>query len=131
MIKIEYVLIILFIHFVADFICQDQEWAVNKSKSWDALLTHTVFYSAIWLWIGLGLTFSHKVDPLKIAFFTLITFLAHTITDYFTSRIAAKKFANKHLGSKIPNLGAFTVIGFDQVLHFVQLFYTYKLLWDF
>jgi hypothetical protein len=57
-----------------------------------------------------------------------LTFLCHFITDYITSRIVKKRFEDKYYGSPIPNLGAFTVIGFDQVLHYAQLFLTYYFL---
>ena len=30
----------------------------------------------------------------------------------------------------IPNLGAFSVIGFDQVLHYIQLIITWKLIFN-
>jgi hypothetical protein len=61
----------------------------------------------------------------KVSVFVFITFVLHTTTDYYTSRIVSKKFANNHYGSPIPNFGAFSIIGFDQVLHYVQLFLTY------
>jgi hypothetical protein len=60
--------------------------------------------------------------------FGVITFITHTATDYFTSRIVSKKFAKQEYGSPIPNFGAFTIIGIDQVLHYIQLFLTYQLL---
>ena len=56
-----------------------------------------------------------------------ITFIFHTITDYFTSRIVSKKFEEGNVGSAPPNFGAFTIIGIDQVLHYIQLFTTYYL----
>lgn len=60
--------------------------------------------------------------------FVGITFICHTATDYVTSRIVSKKFAKGHYGSAIPNFGAFTIIGFDQILHYIQLFLTYYIL---
>jgi hypothetical protein len=123
---------IIIIHFVADFILQDEKWALGKSKNWKDLLTHTFVYSMIW-WIPiLIMALSHQssnelIDETmnKGALFILITFIAHTITDYFTSRIVSKKFAEGKYGSAIPNFGAFTLIGGDQVLHYIQLFATY------
>ena len=129
--------IIVVIHFIADFIFQAEEWAVNKSKSGRALLSHTITYSVIWF---LGATFlfnepcdaspiiGYCVDTIKCFKFASTTFVAHTITDYLTSRVVSQKFANNEYGSPIPNLGAFTIIGFDQVLHYGQLFGTYYLL---
>lgn len=119
---------IIFIHFVADFICQDEEWALGKSKRFEPLITHTVVYSAVWLWIGLAFMFNGIFKPLDVAAFTFITLVSHTITDYFTSRLVAEKFAKKELGSTVPNFGAFTYIGGDQVLHMFQLFATYYFL---
>jgi hypothetical protein len=60
--------------------------------------------------------------------FAAITFVIHFATDYVTSRIVKKRFEAKHFGSPIPNLGAFSIIGFDQVLHYTQLFLTYYIL---
>ena len=125
------------IHFIADFIFQAEEWATNKSKSIVPLVMHTFTYTLVWL-IPAGFLFSSPcdlspifdrcVDGYKVLTFLGITFAAHTITDYFTSKIVSKKFANQEYGSPIPNFGAFTIIGFDQVLHYGQLFLTYHLL---
>lgn len=110
---------ILLIHGIADFIFQDEKWAVNKSKSVKALLKHTITYSLIWFTMLILL-------PLpKVLWFVLITFIAHTITDFFTSKVVSKKFARNEYGSAIPNFGAFTCIEFDQLLHYSQLFLTY------
>ena len=121
---------IIVIHWIADFVMQDEKWALGKSKNWKDLLSHTATYSySFWILINmcselfsLGLTFYWSF------YFLLITFVCHTITDYFTSRVISKRFANKHLGGPIPSFGAFSIIGFDQVLHYVQLFITYWIL---
>ena len=172
---------IIVIHFVADFVMQDEKWALNKSKSCHDLLSHTFVYSMIWwfpiLIIALSFQSSNELisDVMdKGALFVLITFVCHTITDYFTSKIVGKRFKDEavftismnqsyQLGSvikpysnnneyiivnqvaspsmgtfsypyevkkynPIPNLGAFTRIGFDQLLHYIQLFLTYYFL---
>jgi len=54
--------------------------------------------------------------------------VAHTITDYFTSKITSRLYAQGKFGSTIPNLGFFSMIGFDQVLHYGQLLLTFHLL---
>lgn len=114
---------ILFIHWVADFIYQDEEWAINKSIDNNALLKHTITYSIVWY-----IPMIFILGIWKSTIFVTITFILHTLTDYFTSRIVSKKFQNKEYGSNIPNFGAFTIIGFDQFLHYIQLILTYKLL---
>lgn len=120
-------LLILF-HYIADFIFQDEKWAKAKSYDFNALTDHTIIYSSV---MGL-LTFFCL--PLEFASglhwggFVLITFITHTITDYFTSKMVAKKFKENKLGSSIPNFGAFSIIGFDQVIHYATLFLTYNYL---
>jgi hypothetical protein len=139
MITLTEIFAIIIIHFIADFIFQDEKWALGKSKNWNDLLMHTITYSFIWFIIGIVYFFNnadfvnlglHNDDLFArcVIIFPGISFIAHTITDYFTSRIVSKKFANGHYGSSIPNLGAFTVIGFDQLLHYIQLFLTYYFL---
>ena len=125
---------IIFIHWVADFIFQAEEWANNKSKNNVALYKHVITYSTIWLFISpflLGITRPDETTQWYVyssILFFMITFCCHFITDYVTSRIVSHKFEKKEYGSPIPNTGAFTVIGFDQVLHYIQLFGTYYLL---
>lgn len=128
------ILSIIFIHWVADFIFQAEEWATNKSKSNTALFKHVLTYSTIWVLPACVILGNLRPSETTewyvystLLFFTL-TFLCHFITDYITSRIVSKRFADKYYGSPIPNFGVFTVIGFDQVLHYVQLFLTYHLL---
>jgi len=118
------ILAIIVCHYIADFIFQAESWSLGKSKSWTPLLKHTATYSLIWLlpmWI-----MTHSI--ISALLFCLMTFIAHTITDYFTSRIVSKRFEDKYYGSPIPNFGAFSIIGFDQVLHYTQLFLCYQLL---
>jgi hypothetical protein len=126
--------LIICIHFVADFIFQAEEWALNKSKSNYALFNHVFTYSIFWVF-GSCILFgyvnkSQSTDwyVINSLIFGFITFVAHFITDYITSRIVSKRFAKNHYGSPIPNFGAFTIIGFDQVLHYGQLFLTFQLL---
>lgn len=113
---------IIFIHWIADFVMQTDWQAKNKSKQWDALLSHTLTYSCAWmmgsmiLWNG-GLTTSQYV--LNSVLFAAITFVAHTITDYFTSRLNSRLWQEQkvHL--------FFVSVGFDQIMHYVQLLLTY------
>jgi hypothetical protein len=91
--------------------------ATNKSKNNHALVAHTAVYSIVWF-VGAPL-----ILPLSVCiFFVAITFIAHTVTDYFTSRWTAKLYAR----GDVHNF--FVVVGFDQLLHYIQLFYTYELL---
>jgi hypothetical protein len=111
------VLIILFIHWVADFVCQTDWQAKNKSKNNEALVNHILIYSAITTiaWLAFGF----NIDAASIF---LCTFICHFITDYITSRINSKLYAK----GKIHYF--FVSIGFDQILHYAQLFFMYEFL---
>ena len=126
-IKITTLFFILFTHWVADFIVQTDWQAKNKSTNNRALFFHVLTYSST---MTLSL-FLLDFDWLEKAQYTLncwlflfITFGAHFITDYFTSRL------NTYLYSKNQIHWFFVSIGFDQILHYVQLIFTYLLLFN-
>lgn len=75
-------------------------------------------YSLIWLIVILGYTSNFETAFL----FSLITFIAHFSTDWLTSRIGKPFWKNNDLHN------GFVVVGFDQVLHYLQLYFTFKLL---
>lgn len=121
MINIEAVLTILFIHWFADFVCQTDWQAKNKSSSNAALVSHTLNYTGIF---GLCTVVAMLVGGVEyglkpILMFLLTTFVVHTIADYFTSRL------NSHLWKQQKVHYFFVSVGFDQFLHFVQLLLTY------
>ena len=110
-------LLILVIHFLADFVLQTDWQAKNKSSNDDALALHCLTYSLVWFLISfivLGVLW-------KAFLFFGITFMLHYATDYFTSRWA-KKFFDKN-----DFHNAFVIIGMDQVLHYLQLYYTFEM----
>lgn len=124
MIDLKIILAIILIHWLADFVFQTDKMAKGKSKNWNDLLSHTGTYSFIWFcfvpfYVLLNLdTYVEWTGTL----FVLITFIAHTITDYFTSRLNSKLWAK----GDVHNF--FVSIGFDQVLHYTQLLLTYYIL---
>lgn len=116
--------LIILVHWLADFVLQTDKMAKGKSKNWYDLLSHTSTYSVVWL---LGIAFmwdvKHANAWISLSFkFAIITFVAHTITDYFTSRLNAKLWAK----GDVHNF--FISVGFDQVLHYAQLFLTFYIL---
>ena len=113
------VLSVIVAHFIADFICQDEKWATTKRRSIESLLKHTITYSVVLTGLLLGVLW---IQPLSILYFFLFNFATHTIVDFFTSKIVGQKFDNGHYGSSIPNFGAFSIIGLDQVLHYFCIF---------
>ena len=116
---------IIIIHWIADFVLQNDKQAKGKSKNWGDLLDHTSTYSVFWatpIIFIFGNGHSTAWYTLHSLAFVGVTFIAHTITDYFTSRL------NSKLWAKGDTHNFFVSIGFDQVLHYIQLFTTYYLL---
>ena len=113
------ILYLLLIHWVADFLFQTEKMATNKYRDNKALLRHTLTYTGVMM---LGLTFLLNFSISSIFLFGFITFVVHTIQDYFISKMTHTRF--QRLEYNGPN-GAFTIIGLDQWVHFVQLFVTY------
>jgi len=130
-------LLLLSIHFVADFLFQSDWMAVNKSKNWLALTWHAAVYSACFAFFG----------PL----FVVATFASHFVTDAVTSRITSRLWffrredgiwiqapytMPKH-GREIINPWSpidgvrhwfFVVIGLDQMIHAWTLAWTLHLI---
>jgi len=118
MISYKILISILVIHWLADFALQTHDQASQKSTNTTMLLKHVLTYSFVWIW-GAWLL----VDtPEKIVLFVMITFISHIITDFWTSKFVKVCFDNQDYHN------GFVVIGADQILHYVQLFLTYKLL---
>lgn len=61
-------------------------------------------------------------QDVRMMFFPIITFICHWIQDYYTSRWVKKSF------DKQDYHNGFVKIGFDQFLHYTQMFLTYLLL---
>lgn len=122
------ILLIIIGHYIADFVLQNEKIAINKSKNSNVLFNHAVYYSSAWFII---LLFNNiDIDLFKILIFVIITFIFHFSTDFISSRITSRLFKKKIFYTNIPNFGAFSIIGLDQVFHYVQLFLTFKLIYN-
>ncbi len=114
-------LIVIFIHWIADFILQSDWQAKNKSTNNMALTSHVLNYTLVWvfalilyiIYYGFEIQFSYW-----LLLFPVITFVCHWIQDYITSRINTRLYK----ANKIHEF--FVCIGFDQFLHYIQLFLT-------
>lgn len=109
---------IILIHFLADFCLQTHQQATLKSSNNKYLFYHVGVYSLIWL-ISL---LSYGIDIKNAVEFSFITLFLHFLTDWLTSRIGKPFWKNQDLHN------GFVVVGFDQMLHYIQLIYTWKLL---
>ena len=118
------VLYILFLHWVADFVCQSRWMGENKSKHILPLLAHIVVYGVVLL---LGLFVGNIVQqfssPFDIMVFCAINAIMHLAVDFWTSKATHVLWERKNV------YGFFTVIGFDQFLHSVCLIVSANIIW--
>lgn len=125
MISLYAVLMLVTAHWVADFICQTDWMAVNKSTSWYALTVHVMAYTAM---LGVFVfALNMNISPsVQFASFSLswlaVNGVLHFITDAITSRVTS------YLWKKEERHWFFVVIGFDQLIHMYCLFITYSLM---
>jgi hypothetical protein len=100
------IMLLLSVHFVADFVLQTDWMALNKSTRWWPLTVHILVYSACLIPFGL--------------LFALVNGCAHFVTDAVSSRATSYLW-----GLKKRHL-FFVVIGLDQLAHYAILFWTYQ-----
>ncbi|MCC7303270.1 MAG: DUF3307 domain-containing protein [Bacteroidia bacterium] len=113
---IESVLFIVITHFVADFLCQTDKMALNKSHSLKWLSLHVLTYTAV---LGVSSTiFMQAAGWGNILLFIGMNGGLHFITDFFTSKATSRlyKLESKHW--------FFVMIGLDQMIHYLCLFLT-------
>lgn len=108
MVKIETIIWLLFAHWIADFVCQSDWMAQNKSKNNTALMIHCCVYGLVMMLMSWNYIFG------------AIVMLIHHPVDYVTSRINSKLWAEKKVH------WFFVSVGFDQWIHFVTLILVYK-----
>ena len=104
--------LLLIAHFIGDFILQTDGQAKGKSSSNLTLFQHISTYI-------IPLTMIGFLIPISFAFL-LFNFVAHFCTDWVTSRITKKLWAE----GKVHNF--FVVIGFDQMVHALTLIWSYE-----
>lgn len=112
-------LIIVWSHFVFDFVLQSHWMATNKSKSNKALSAHVGVYTIGLCWIACLLIGNWSITVALI--WIAINSIMHFVTDWCTSRLTSRLFGkNWH--------DFFVVVGFDQAIHYTTLVITYILL---
>lgn len=110
------------LHWFADFFCQTEKMALGKSTNLEDLLMHVAAYSGIMSIATLLYVFIADLSEFhafKLGVGVAITFVFHLFTDYYTSK------AHKLLWDNKKTHEFFTSIGFDQLLHYSQLFLTF------
>ena len=122
------IILILFAHFVADFICQTDWMARNKSKNNYALLTHgsAYFFAMMAILSVCKYTLHSSVfycnSYIGLFLYVMVNTSIHIAIDYVTSRITSYLWARQ----QVHNF--FVVIGLDQFLHAATLIATTFLL---
>ena len=115
---------------------QTNKQANEKATKFSSLLAHTVNYAWVMtIIIGFYELFIMNGNSMRWFVFGFVTFVAHTVTDYFTSKIN-KKLAPKEYkvdinfkeyvcfpeGRNYHNF--FVGVGFDQTIHYITLLLT-------
>jgi hypothetical protein len=100
------VYIVIWLHFIADFIFQSRKMAENKSRSLLYLTYHCIEYTLFLLPLGLK--------------YATINGVCHFITDFITSKLTTKYYLAKN------NKMFFIIIGLDQAIHMTILIFTLR-----
>jgi hypothetical protein len=123
------IIIVLLVHFFADFIFQSRTMAKNKSKSIYWLTMHVLTYTAATV-LGWELFLGLFKIPIDVIFKVLeLTFVTHLLTDFVTSKASGYcyiKMIDKENKSDFWEFAFWTVIGLDQFIHGLTLILTYK-----
>jgi len=97
---------LVWLHFIADFICQTDKMALNKSKSFKWLGIHCLVYSIFLVPFGL--------------WFALANGVMHFSIDGLSSR------ATSYLWKNNERHWFFVVIGLDQAIHLTLLLLSWR-----
>lgn len=111
-IPIHLILVILFIHWIADFVCQTDRVATNKSKDWSVLSEHALIYGIVFFVpIVVMAHLSDTMNPYMAMMFVAANVAMHFAIDAITSRMTS------YFWQKGRRHDFFVVIGADQFLH--------------
>lgn len=102
-------------HYIADFLCQTNWMALNKSKSLVPLTIHVMVYSGV---LSGFFAFAANLVGLTIpmiAVWVLVNASGHFVTDFITSRMSSKAYKNNEMRK------FWAVIGVDQLIHLMCL----------
>ncbi len=101
-------IVILAVHWVADFVLQTHWQASNKSKNLEALSRHVGVYTISMMF---AIPFIFPDHDRGWVLFIAANGVLHFATDYCTSRISSRLYAKQDWHN------FFVVIGFDQLIH--------------
>lgn len=123
------IIVLLFAHFVADFIFQPHYIASTKSTSISSLIQHIIIYFfTLFIIFGIAWFPLYYLAEMKITAqiwlqftigITVVNSLLHYFIDFFTSKVT------KYFWNKQDYHNFFVVMEFDQLLHVGLLIYSY------
>lgn len=108
-------------HYIFDFKLQTHEQASNKSKCNKALSSHVAVYTAGLLLMAVFLIVTQNKPQSVWIGWVLVNASLHWCTDWVTSRLSSAKWARQEWHD------FFEVIGADQLIHHMTLFWTFYL----
>lgn len=117
------IFIVVWFHYFHDFVFQSHWMASNKSKCNKALSAHVGVYSIGLISIAVFCIWDYVFSYQQATMWIVLNAVMHFMTDYITSRKSSKLF-----GKDWHNF--FEVIGADQLIHYLTLFGTMKLIAD-
>jgi hypothetical protein len=112
------VCLLLWHHYVADFMLQSHWMATNKSKRLDALLLHVGIYTFYLIVAMTLLTWSNPL-AFPVLSYALLNGALHFCIDFVTSKLSAFAWQEEEWH------GFFLIVGFDQFLHTACLILTF------
>lgn len=99
------IIVLIWFHYVADFLLQTRKVGESKSSSNLILSQHVLLYSIPFFWFGWE--------------FALVNLVGHFVTDWCTSRVTKWAWKNNKMAT------FWDTIGLDQAIHMTTLIGTY------
>lgn len=112
-IMINDIILIILLHFVADFLCQMRWMALGKCTSNTVLFQHIAAYSSVFF-------VASFLTPAFGLMFVLVNAIGHAITDWCSSRIG------KWFHEQNQMYWFFATLGLDQTIHMLTLILSYE-----
>ena len=123
MISINFLILILFYHWVMDFVAQTRHVAETKSESFTTVFMHACLYMMPAFVINaIAFVFNQFYLPTYIAFssWIFVNGIAHLVQDFYTSRTQA------YLHTQNKTKLFWNSLGFDQFAHIAFAVLSYK-----
>lgn len=111
----QFFIMLLLVHWLADFCLQTQEQANNKYNSLIALLSHVATYTMCMTVVIAAFCVS-SLGPITVLCAGICLGISHFLIDFVTSKITHRLYEAKRYHD------FFVVIGCDQFLHVLTLF---------